>query len=216
MEMKTCHYEAWIDKYLLGKLGEKEAGEFEEHYFNCAPCFAKLAEREEIVGVLKRDRSVFVAEERPAIEARKSPWYERAFGFFTARQWAFAGAAAALLVAVLTVTPLFRNAPPEFVLNGEDTVRGSSLTLISPVIDIGSVPAYFEWKSLGTDMEYQVSIYNGKLLWRTTTRDNRLSLPDDVMALMTAGTRYSWQVKAFSPQGTLIAVSSRVQFTITH
>ena len=31
---------------------------------------------------------------------------------------------------------------------------------------------------------------------------------------MTAGKKYSWQVKAFSPQGTLIAVSSRVQFTI--
>lgn len=216
MEMKTCHYEAWIDGYLLGKLGAKETGEFEEHYFNCASCFAKVAEREEIVGVLKRDRSVFVAEERPAIEARTSAWYDRAVAFFTPRQWALAGAAAALLVAVLTVTPLFRTAPPEFVLNGEDTVRGGSLTLISPVIDIGSVPAYFEWRSLGTDMEYQVSIYNGKLLWKTSTRENRISLPDDVKALMIAGTKYSWQVKAFSPQGTLIAVSSRVQFTITH
>ncbi len=102
------------------------------------------------------------------------------------------------------------------MLNGEETVRGSSLTLISPVIDIGSVPAYFEWRALGTDVEYQVSIYNGKLLWKTTTRDSRLSLPDDVKAMMTTGTKYSWQVKAFSPQGTLIAVSSRVQFTITH
>ena len=214
--MKTCRYEGQIDKYLLGKLGATESAEFEEHYFNCGPCFAKLAERDEIIGVLKRDRSVFVAEERPAIEARKAAWFDRAAAFFTPRQWALAGAAAALLVAVLTVTPLFRNAPPEFVLNGEDTVRGSSLTLISPVIDIGSVPAYFEWRSLGTDMEYQVSIYNGKLLWKTTTRDSRLSLPDDVKALMIAGTKYSWQVKAFSPQGTLIAVSSRVQFTINH
>lgn len=214
--MKTCRYEAWIDGYLLGKLDAKESAEFEEHYFNCLPCFAKLAEREEIVGVLKRDRSVFAAEERPAIETKKAAWFDRAFAFLTPRQWALAGAAAALLVAVLTVTPLFRNAPPEFVLNSEETVRGSSLTLISPVIDIGTVPAYFEWKSLGTDVEYQVSIYNGRLLWKTTTRDSRLSLPDDVKAMMTSGTKYSWQVKAFSPQGTLIAVSSRVQFTINH
>jgi hypothetical protein len=214
--MKTCRYESWIDGYLLGKLSEKETGEFEKHYFECAPCFAKLAEQDEIIDVLKRDRSAFVAEERSAIETRKAAWYDRAFAFFTPRQWAFAGAAAALLVAVLTVTPLFRNAPPEFVLNGEDTVRGSSLTLISPVIDIGSIPAFFEWRALGTDVEYQVSIYNGKLLWKTTTRDSRLSLPDDIKALMTAGQKYSWQVKAFSPQGTLIAVSSRVQFTINH
>ena len=214
--MNKCRYEGWIDGYLLGKLSEKETEAFEKHYFECAPCFAKLAERNEIVGVLKRDRSVFAAEERPAIETPRVAWYDRAFSYFAPRQWVFAGAAAALLVAVLAITPLFRSAPPEFVLNGEETVRGSSLTLISPVIDVGSVPAFFEWKALGTDMEYQVSIYNGKLLWKTTTRESRLSLPDDVKALMTAGTKYSWQVKAFSPQGTLIAVSSRVQFTINH
>jgi hypothetical protein len=214
--MKTCRYEGWIDGYLLGKLGEKETEAFERHYFECAPCFAKLAERNEIVGVLKRDRSVFVVEERPAIETKQAAWYDRTFAFFTPRQWAFAGAAAALLVAVLAITPLFRNAPPEFVLNGEETVRGSSLTLISPVIDIGSVPASFEWRALGADVEYQVSIFNGRLLWKTTTRDSRLTLPDDVKALMTAGQKYSWQVKAFSLQGTLIAVSSRVQFTINH
>lgn len=214
--MKTCDYEARIDKYLLGKLETKESAEFEEHYFNCSSCFKKLAERDEVIGVLKRDRSVFAAEERPAIEAKRTAWYDRAFAFLTPRQWAFAGAAAALLVAVLTVTPLFRSAPPEFVLNGEDTLRGGSLTLISPVIDIGSVPAFFEWKSLGQDVEYMVSIYNGKLLWKTTTRNNRISLPNEVKALMIAGTKYSWQVKAFSPQGTLIAVSSRVQFTINH
>jgi len=214
--MKTCRYESQIDKYLLGKLDASGSAEFEEHYFNCGSCFAKLTERDEVIGVLKRNKSVFVAEERPVIEARKAAWLDRATAFFTPRQWVLAGAAAALLVAVLTVTPLFRNAPPVFVLNGEDTVRGSSLTLISPVIDIRSVPAYFEWRSLGADMEYQVSIYNGKLLWKTTTRDSRLSLPDNVKALMIAGNKYSWQVKAFSPQGTLIAVSSRVQFTINH
>jgi hypothetical protein len=214
--MKTCRYEDWIDGYLLGKLGEKENEAFEKHYFECAPCFAKLAERDEIVGVLKRGRSAFATEERSAIETIKAAWYNRASAFFTPRQWAFAGAAVALLVAALTVTPLFRKVPPGFVLNGEDTVRGSSLTLISPVIDMGSVPAFFEWRALGADVEYQVSIYNGKLLWKTTTRESRLSLPDDVKALMTAGQKYSWQVKAFTPQGTLIAVSSRVRFTINH
>lgn len=214
--MNKCQYEGWIDRYLLGKLGEKDTEAFEKHYFECAPCFAKLAERDEVVTVLKRDRSVFALEERPVIETRGAAWYHRALAFLTPRQWAFAGAAAVLLVAVLTVTPLFRSAPPGFVLNGEDTVRGTSLTLISPVIDIGSVPAFFEWKALGADVEYQVSIYNGSLLWKTTTRESRLSLPDDIKALMTAGQKYSWQVKAFSPQGTLIAVSSRVQFTINH
>jgi len=212
--MIECKYEGWIDRYLLNRLGEGERNEFEEHYFNCASCFAKTAERDEIVSVLKRERSVFAAEERPAIETRTAAWYDRVVAFLTPKQWALAGAAAALLVAVLTVTPLLRNTPPEFVMNGEETVRGVSLTLISPIIDIKTVPAYFEWKKLGEDVEYQVSIYNGKLLWKTSTTDNKVSPPDDVKSRMVAGQSYSWQVKAFSKQGTLIAVSSRVQFTV--
>jgi hypothetical protein len=212
--MTECKYEGWIDRYLLNRLGEGERNEFEEHYFNCGSCFAKTAERDEIVSVLKRERSVFAAEERPAIETRTAAWYDRVAAFLTPKQWALAGAAAALLVAVLTVTPLLRNTPPEFVMNGEETVRGGSLTLISPVIDIKTVPAYFEWKKLGEDVEYQVSIYNGNLLWKTSTTDNKVSPPDDVKSRMVAGQRYSWQVKAFSKQGTLIAVSSRIQFTI--
>ena len=212
--MAECKHDELIDRYLLNRMGEGERNEFEEHYFNCASCFAKMAERDEVIGVLKRERSVFAAEERPAIETRTAAWYDRVVAFFTPKQWVLAGAAAALLVAVLTFTPLLRNTPPEFVLNGEETVRGGSLTLISPVIDINAVPAYFEWKKLGEDVEYQVSIYNAKLLWKTSTTDNTVSLPDDVKSRMVAGQRYSWQVKAFSKQGTLIAVSSRVQFTV--
>jgi len=212
--MTECKYEDWIDRYLLDRLGEGERNEFEEHYFNCASCFAKTVERDEIVSVIKRERSLFADEERPEIETRTAAWYDRVIAFLTPKQWALAGAAAALLVAVLTVTPLLRNTPPEFVMNGEETVRGGSLTLISPVIDIKTVPAYFEWKKLGEDVEYQVSIYNGALLWKTSTTDNKVSPPDDVKSRMVAGQRYSWQVKAFSKQGTLIAVSSRVQFTV--
>lgn len=212
--MTECKYEGSIDRYLLHKMGEGERNEFEEHYFNCASCFTKMVERDEIIGVLKREKSVFAAEERPAIEARTAAWHERVFTFFTPKQWALAGAAAALLIAVLTMTPLLRNGHPEFVMNGEETVRGGSLTLISPVIDINAVPAYFEWKKLGHDVEYQVSLYNGDLLWKTSTKDNKVSLPKDIKSRMIAGQRYSWQVKAFSKEGTLIAVSSRVQFTV--
>ncbi|MEA3420175.1 MAG: hypothetical protein U9Q97_00675, partial [Acidobacteriota bacterium] len=68
--------------------------------------------------------------------------------------------------------------------------------------------------SEGKDIEYKVFIYNHTLLWNTTTKNNYVSLPEDIKELMVAGEKYSWQVKAFSPEGTLIAVSSRVQFMI--
>jgi len=52
-------------------------------------------------------------------------------------------------------------------------------------------------------------------LWKTTTNENRVVLPDEVKAKMVPGERYSWQVKAFGPDGSLIAVSSRVQFLVS-
>ena len=40
--MKKCKYEHWIDGYLLDKLKPEDQAEFEEHYFICPHCFAKL------------------------------------------------------------------------------------------------------------------------------------------------------------------------------
>ena len=213
--MKKCKHEDLIDGYLINKISEGERREFKEHYFNCASCFQKMAERSELIDVLKTNRTVFAAEERPVIESLAPAWYKKVLSALAPKQWALAGAAAAILVAVLVIAPLLRNGSPRFTLGETDTVRGSSLTLISPVIDINSVPAYFEWRKLGDDVEYQVSIYNGALIWKTTTAESRISLPDDIKAKMIAGHRYSWQVRAFSKTGTLIAVSSRVQFTIS-
>jgi hypothetical protein len=64
-------------------------------------------------------------------------------------------------------------------------------------------------------VEYKIFVYNSTLLWTETTKENRVAIPEEVKKLMTAGQKYSWQVKAFSPKGALIAVSSRVRFQIT-
>jgi len=87
--------------------------------------------------------------------------------------------------------------------------------LISPVIDIRTVPTKFEWKDSGEDVEYKIYIYDdGEKLWATTTRDNFIVLPEKIRKRMTLGEKYSWEVKAFSPEGTLIAISSKVHFKI--
>jgi len=52
-------------------------------------------------------------------------------------------------------------------------------------------------------------------LWTTTTKDNFIVLPEKVRKRMTLGEKYSWEVKAFSPEGTLIAISGKVHFKIT-
>jgi len=93
-------------------------------------------------------------------------------------------------------------------------VRGGSIRLISPVIAVDAIPSQFRWESLGEDVEYKIEIYNHELLWGATTSNNFIALPQEVRERMVTGEKYSWQVKAFSAEGSLIAVSSKVQFPV--
>jgi len=42
MKKEQCHYDHLIDEYLLDKLKPEDQAAFEEHYFICPHCFAKL------------------------------------------------------------------------------------------------------------------------------------------------------------------------------
>jgi hypothetical protein len=214
--MKKCKFEDAIDNYLLNNLAEIEKEEFEEHYFNCSHCFEKVVERNEMIQVIKAKGARIFKDEYVVEEAKGAAWPEKVWSFFTPRQWAAAAAAVALVaVVIFGVLPHYRGTSLQFYINEEDMVRGGSITLISPIIDIKSVPDFFEWKKLGDDVEYKIYIYNQKLLWSVSTKENKIVLPEEVKKLMIAGEKYSWQVKAFSPKGTLIAVSSKVQFKIS-
>jgi hypothetical protein len=214
--MKKCQYADQIDDYLLNRLEGAAKDQFEEHYFNCPSCFRMMEERDALVSTIK-DRGAWIFKEESAAERTDwVPAWKRALASFTPRQWATVGMAAAVaLFAVFGILPRFQSQTPQFVLSDNEIVRGESLTLISPVIDVLSVPSYFEWRKLGEDVEYKIYVYNGSLLWTASTRDIRIPVPDEVKQQMVAGQKYSWQVKAFSPKGTLIAVSSRVQFQVS-
>jgi hypothetical protein len=207
--MNKCSHEGWIDDYLLGRLEDGRRKEFEEHYFNCRTCFEALVERDEIVSALKDAPDIFAPEAR-----RKPSPAGRVFAWLSPRQWALAGAAALLLVAGLTVLPQLRGPAPRFVMTGEETVRGGALALVFPIADVGAAPAELRWKPLGGNVEYQVSLYEGDLIWKSAAKEPRIALPEDIRARMTAGRVFSWQVKAFSAEGTLVAVSGRARFAI--
>ena len=213
--MKKCLFADQIDDYLLNKLEGEPKEQFEEHYFNCQSCFHQMEERDALVSTIKT-RGAWIFREKPASERREwVPAWKRALASFTPRQWATVGAAAAsVLVVVFGLLSQFRSSSPQFVLNETEVVRGESLTLMSPIIDVRSVPTYFEWKSLGQDVEYKISLYNGELLWTASTRENRILVPEETRQRMRPGQRFAWQVRAFSSNGTLIAVSSKVQFQI--
>jgi hypothetical protein len=211
--MRKCLFEDQIDDYLLNRLEGEAKDRFEEHYFNCSSCFARLKERAEVVSAVKtRGAWLFARDHEPARKAWE-PAFDRISAFLTPRQWVTAAVAAGvILVAVFGVLPALRQQVPQFVLSESEVVRGQSLTLISPLIDVKSVPAYFEWSRLDQAAEYKISVFNGKLLWSTTTTENKIAVPDNIKQQMVAGQKYSWQVRAFSSKGALVAVSSRVQF----
>ncbi|MGB9836929.1 MAG: anti-sigma factor family protein [Candidatus Saccharicenans sp.] len=212
--MRKCKFEDMIDGYLLNRLGRGDREAFEEHYFNCPSCFEKLQERDLVIRTIKNHPEV-LTQESEAREPFFSKLKAELAALFTPRQLVLAGVTAVLvLVVIFALVPRPQIPSPNFYLTDEETVRGSSITLISPVIDMRQVPASFEWKKLGENVEYQVSIYNHELLWKTTTKENHITLPEEVRAKMVPGEKYSWQVKAFSADGTLIAVSSKVQFKI--
>lgn len=219
--MKNCKFNSLIDDYLLGKLNEKKREKFEEHYFNCEQCFQKAVARDELLAVIKSKGHVIFADEKRREERKEAFFVEKIFAFLTPKQWAYVAVSmAVLLFLCLVAVPLFeKTAAPQFFLDGEDVARGESISLISPVIDIESVPSQFKWVKLEKDYEYRIYIYNEKLIWSSSTKENTISLPEEIKEKikheMKANQKYSWQVKAFSPEGTLIAVSPRVQFTIS-
>ena len=211
--MKKCNFENLIDEYLFDRLDETQKKSFEEHYFSCNQCFEMLEEKNEMIAVIKANGDEIFRDVQAPAKIRRS-WLEPVLAFLTPRQWAMAAISAALILVVsIGVIPNLKTTSPEFFIN-DDLVRGSSITLISPVIDnLDQIPSEFKWQSLGENTEYKLFIFQEEeLLWSTTTKENFVTLSENIKSLMAPSKKYSWQIKAFSPEGTLIAVSSRVHF----
>ena len=215
--MRNCKFEGIIGEYLTNRLTDDKKNEFEEHYFNCSSCFEKMVERDELITAIKyKGQEIFIDE--PVTEAVKGETsWGKITAFLTPKQWATV-AVSATLITVLVFGGLLMLKPPspQFFIN-EDAVRGGKITLISPIFEAQTVPSQFEWKRLGENAEYRIYIYdNGDTVWYKTTKDNFIVLPENIKKTLASGEKYSWQVKAFSPEGALISVSSRVQFKINH
>lgn len=214
--MKKCKFENLIDDYLLNRIDDKQKESFEEHYFNCSRCYEQMEAKSEMIAVIKaKGEEIFQTVYAP--EKIRRNWLEPVLAFLTPRQWAMAAVSAALiLVVAVGIIPNLKKGTPEFFVN-DDLVRSSSITLISPVIDnLDQIPSEFRWQDIGENTEYKLFIYHQEeLLWSTTTKESFVILSENTKSQMTSDKQYSWQVKAFSPEGTLIAVSNRVQFNFS-
>ena len=213
--MKECNFENLIDNYLLNKLSEEKKGTFENHYFNCHSCFEKVEERNSLISVIKSNGNK-IFQDMSETERTRSSLFERLFSFLTPKQWTMAAiSACVLLIVVIGIVPVLnlKSPTPQFVMNSQ-SVRGGSLALISPVKNAQTIPSEFSWDNLGEGVEYKIYLYKNNLLWSAPTSAASISLPEDIKVLLKAGEIYSWEVKAFSQEGSLIAASNKVQFQI--
>jgi len=214
--MTKCPYQSKIDPYLLGKLGEAESAAFEDHYFNCPPCFQETFARNELVDVI-RDRGaiLFPAEAEPRPVRRETAW-DRWKSILTPRPWAAVAAAAALILVVFVgVIPRSTPVGAGFSPIDDATVRGASVEAVSPAGVLARAPESFSWKGVAGAAEYAVTLFRGAdIVWTAASADIRIAPPEQVRAGLESGTAYVWQVKAYSAQGTLLASSARTAFTI--
>ena len=225
IKMKECNFEneSLIDKYLLNKLSEEKKESFENHYFNCPRCFEKVEERNSLISVIKSKGNMIFQDMRETEQPQKqSSLLEQnrkgLFAFLTPKQWSTAAiSACVLLFVVVGIVPVLniKSPTPQFVMDSQ-SVRGSSLALISPVKNTQNIPSEFSWENLGEGIEYKIYIYKDmdtdNLLWSASTSDTSISLPEDIKILLKSGETYSWEVKAFSQEGSLIATSNKVLF----
>jgi predicted anti-sigma-YlaC factor YlaD len=208
--MTACYDRDYIDEYLLNRLSEEDKAAFEEHYFNCSSCFRELKARAEVLSVIKsRGQELFAVPGHSVPALARS----RRLNFKPALWGAAAAAAAAVIVLVVLVTRPPQT-PPTFTLSGDDIVRGQAIGLITPRGDVTSIPVFLEWSPLAEGTEYTVTLFDQQRLWSEKTAKCRIRLPEEVRKRMAVGQTYSWQVKAFSPQGALTAISSRLEFKI--
>jgi hypothetical protein len=204
--MRYCPQESRIDDYLLNRMDESERTGFEEHYFDCAACFRALEKRDLLLRAVKAAGS-------PALAV--PPRHPRPLGHWIFRPWmAAAGAAGALLVAGLLLGPGLLRKPTVWTPPTGDAVRGGSITLVAPLGGVAAIPSALEWRPLGEDVEYAVTLSGPGVDLSEKTREPRIALPAKVREALRPDTEYRWQVKAFAPQGFFMGTSGPQSFRI--
>lgn len=144
-----------IDEYVMGKLSEKDTEAFEVHVFGCPDCLEEVRIREQMIELVKEERESLIADY--ATKKPSRPFVIKDF-LRGQRAWIYVGAAAALLLAIFLLKPMWIGeeidpanfAPDPFF---EDVMRqtyqstGYSVVVSSPKVGenlTGDI--HFEWQ----------------------------------------------------------------------
>lgn len=197
-------FERQIDDYLLGRLSAEEAECFEKHYFDCPACFQRTAERAALLAAVRQAGPAPAPAVRPA-KKRSRIRFRLA--------WSAAGAAVLLAAAVFLMVPRTPR-PPDFPDSGTRIIRGAPVVLIAPVGILEENPKSFAWRGVGGAAEYRITVEGLEPVWTAETGETSAVIPAEIAARFLPGKTYSWTVKAYAAEGTLLAVSPAAAFSI--
>lgn len=142
---------------------------------------------------------------------------------FLIRLFSSPGAAAALVAAgllILIAGGLWMRQPNTIPLSAPgstpDTLRSPQLSLLEPDGDLDRVPERFRWKALEGAIRYQVNVYevDHSLLWKGSTSQDFLAVPESLRQLIVPGKRLLWQVNALDVRGQQMASSGLTAFRL--
>jgi hypothetical protein len=204
--MKNCPNEREIDGYILGRLSEDGAREFEIHYFNCPACFEKMQARETLIEAVARKREELLAPRAARRAGGVRVWFAR-------RPW-MAVAATAGVVLMIAAGVILRPSGRGAAVPDESVVRGQALAAISPAGDVNSAPGAFSWHPGPPGLEFRVELTGPGLSWSAPADATAIALPKDVRAKLERGVVYTWQVKGYARDGTLLVRSNKTTFRI--
>jgi hypothetical protein len=207
-----------LEKYLLGKLEEREAEAARRHIGKCALCGLELKRLQRFAGI---DSDDDLARSAEWIYARRK--LENAFGekiapsapgnararrirFHRASQTARWLAPAAVMAAGVLMIAYFSRReesrtpePAQRVMRGAPPVR-YGIELEEPSGDIDASPTVFRWKSERDDNHYTLEIFTptlAKIYQAEKIGGSSWTAPDTLGTMLKPNVIYLWSVKGF-------------------
>lgn len=181
-----------IEKYVNGKLSEKEREAFDEHCFNCEQCFRALMFYEETAELIRREGKTVFSDYLIKSDGNKKynfkDFFDQIFRFLTIKPWrtAIAGAGLAVVVLIFILIKPVSEPSRKFetlpYLEGmlSDVSRSESITVLSP--EMGGVvkeKPLFRWEGRKDERVYVIILDNfGNELFRFKTDKNQFTLSE--------------------------------------
>jgi hypothetical protein len=212
-----------------GELTPEERRRLDEHASRCPAC---AAERDlarlfdaapDAAAVSPADVDFVVArlaEASPVRPAGRVVRFPAAGSAGSRRLPAQAWKLAAALILVLGGGLLFRlanpSAPPLPAPEVGGTLRGGELEAVSPVGDVGEIPAELRWNPRPGARSYRVRLLavDDTVLWETTVPAPPARLPAEILGRLHRAVAYVWTVEALDASGARLASSEPVRFRV--